>query len=313
MGTRRSYVIVHTATLIALLILNQIETAHLSAPAFLVIWLFSAIILALVCSRWKHAALAFGGILGGACTGLILAISLYPSLLARLVLTLIAVVLLTGGAFLPIVRHASLRTATSAIGAVGIIYACAILGSSATNNKFASWTNAWLHLILPHDSDPTELQWGAGISKGLTSACYFLWMIGAACDWYLKQRVGDDTDEARDNVLGSYTAAFPPETFQTSTSARIKSLWVSFKERLRSGTINTGSEKPPVYPSNSHPASVLPRFHHGPNPPPVFRPRMPGTFASDPYDSDSDSDLEEETSSRRMPDENKWTASTNYS
>ncbi|CAE6426797.1 unnamed protein product [Rhizoctonia solani] len=304
---------VHMTTLIALLILNYTKNSHLSAPAFLVVWFLSAIVLTLVCGRWKYAALAFGGILGGVCSGLILAISLQPSLLARLVLTLIATVVLTGGALLPIVRHASLRIATSTTGAAGIIYACAILGSSATNNKLASWTNAWLHLVLLRDSDSAELQWGNGESKGLTAACYFLWMIGATCDWYLKRKVGEDS-EVWNNVLGSYTAAFPPEASQIGISTSIESCWTSFKENMRFSKIGTRAEKPLLFPSSSPPSPTLPKFHQNLKAPPVFRPRMPGTFTPDPYYSDSDSDLgDEESSSGRISNEKKWTASTNYS
>jgi hypothetical protein len=132
-----------------------------------------------------------------ACTGLLLAISLHPSLLVRLILTIISIVLLTAGALLPYphIRHTFLRIGTSATGAVGIISSCAILGSSSTNTKLASWASAWLHFVLPHDSDIAELQWGTGKSKGLTAAAFFLWMIGAACDWWLKRRVGEDPDE----------------------------------------------------------------------------------------------------------------------
>ncbi|CAE6431614.1 unnamed protein product [Rhizoctonia solani] len=307
---------VHTTTLISLLILNQTETARLSAPAFLAIWLLSAIILTFVCGRWKYAALALGGILGGACTGLILAISLHPSLLARLVLTLVVTMLLTGGALLPfpVVRHASLRISTSATGAVGVINACAILGSSTTENKLAGWSNAWLHLVLLHDSDSAELQWGTGRSKGLTAACFFLWMIGAACDWYLKRRVGEDPEEAWDNVLGSYAAAFPPETSRAGNFTPIKSHWAAFKEKLHSSKTTIRAEKTLLFPSDSQLAPTLPKFRQDPKAPPVFRPRVPGTFSPDPYYSDSDSDLGEgEKPSRRVPNERKWTGSTNYS
>ncbi|CUA69719.1 hypothetical protein RSOLAG22IIIB_08641 [Rhizoctonia solani] len=305
---------VHMTTLIAFVILNEVETTHLSAPAFLVIWLLSAIIFTVVCGRWIYATLAFGGILGGACIGLILAISLYPSLIARLVLTLIAMVMLTGGALLPTVRRASLRIATSATGAVGIIYACTILGSSAKNNKYASWTNAWLHLVLLHDSDSAELQWGAGESKGLTAACYFLWMIGAACDWYLKQRVGAGLDETRNN--DSYSAASSLEGPQSGMFASLGSRWTSLKERIRTSNIDTRAKKPLLFlsdaPSQSTP--TIPKFHQSPKAPPVFRSRMPGAFASDPYCSDSDSDLGDgESPSRVIPNEMKCTESTNYS
>ncbi|KAH7337120.1 hypothetical protein B0J17DRAFT_666359 [Rhizoctonia solani] len=305
---------VHTTTLISLLILNQTETAHLSTPAFLVIWLLSAIILTFVCGRWKYAALTFGGILGGACTGLILAISLHPSLLARLVLALIVTIVLTGGALLPfpIVRHTSLRIATSATGAAGVINACAILGSSATDNELASWSNAWLHLVLLHDSDSAELQWGTGKSKGLTAACFFLWMMGAACDWYMKHRVGEDPEEAWDNVLGSYAATFPPETSQTGIFTPVKSHWAAFKNKINSSATTTRSEKPLLFPTPSLRQLSLNS---------VKTPRLllysgHACLAHQPYPyySDSDSDLGEgEKPSRRIPNERKWTGSTNYS
>ncbi|CAE6442429.1 unnamed protein product [Rhizoctonia solani] len=304
---------VHSTTLISLAILNQTETAHLSPPVFLIIWLLSAVILTLICGRWKYAALVLGGILGGICTGIILAISLHPSLLARLVLTLIATVVLTGGALFPfpVMRHVSLRIATSSAGAVGIINACSILGSSATNNKLSSWENVWLHLFLLHDSDSAELQWGTGRSKGLTAACCFLWMIGAACDWYLKRRFGEDPDEAWDSVLGSYTARFPPGS---GTFTTIKSRWDAFKEKVTSTANNSRAEKSYIYPPDSQLAPTLPKFRQDPKAPPVFKPRVPGTFHPDPYDSDSDSDLAEgEKTMARTSNERKWTASTNYS
>lgn len=306
----------HTSTLLALLILNQTETARLSAPAFLVVWLMSAIALTLLCGRWKYVALALGGILGGACTGLILAISLHPSLLARLILALIATISLTVGTLLPfpLVRHTCLRIGTSAAGAAGIINICAILGSSATNNKLASWANAWLHFVLLHDSDSAELQWGTGKAKGLTAAAYFLWMIGAACDWWLKQRIGENPDEAWDNVLGSYAASFPPESSRTGTFTPLKSRWSILKEKLHMSPTSANTSKPLLFPSDSELARSTPTPRQGPKAPPVFRPRKPGTFMPDPYYSDSDSDLGDgEKTMHRPTQERKWTASTNYS
>ncbi|KAG9094091.1 hypothetical protein FRC06_011166 [Ceratobasidium sp. 370] len=305
----------HSTTLVALLILNQTGTARLGLPAFLVVWLSSAIGLALVCGRWKYVALALGGILGGGCTGLLLAISLHPSLLARYILTIICTILLTIGVLLPhtVIRHTALRIGISAAGAVGVINTCAILGSSA-DAKLASWASAWLHLVLPHDSDTAELQWGSGKAKGLTAAAFFLWMIGAACDWWLKRRVGEDPDEAWDNVLGSYASTFPPESSKTGTFTPIKSSWARLMDKLHLGSSNTTTEKPLLFPPDSELARSTPTGRPGIKSPPVFRPHKPGAFTPDPYYSDSDSDLGEgEKVSRRAIVERKWTASTNFS
>ncbi|QRV77479.1 hypothetical protein RhiJN_05494 [Ceratobasidium sp. AG-Ba] len=306
---------VHTSTLVALLVLNQTETAHLGPPVFLVVWLSSTIGFTLVCGRWKYAALGFGGILGGGCIGLLLAISLHPSLLARYILTVVCIILVTTGGLAPYprVRHTSLRVGTSAAGAVGIINACAILGGPS-NTKLASWSSAWLHLVLPHDSDTAELQWDAGKSKGLTAAAFFLWMIGAACDWWLRRRIGEDPDEAWDGVLGSYSTNFPPEASRIGTFTPTKSPWARLVDKLRFSSDNTNVEKPLLFPPDLQLARSTPAAPAGIKPPPVFRPRKPGTFTPDPYESDSDSDLGEgEKVARRAMKERKWTTSTNFS
>ncbi|KAF8755270.1 hypothetical protein RHS01_05780 [Rhizoctonia solani] len=144
--------------------------------------------------------------------------------------------------------------------------------SSATNNKLASWANAWLHFVLLHDSDSAELQWGTGRSKGLTAACYFLWMIGAACDWYLKRKIGEDPEEA------SRKGTFIP----------IKSRWDTLKEKLFANANSSRAENSLLFSSKSHVSPTLPKFHQDSKAPPVFRPRVPGHLPR-PYDSDSDS------------------------
>ncbi|KAG8687772.1 hypothetical protein FRC09_013301 [Ceratobasidium sp. 395] len=306
---------VHASTLVALLVLNQTETARLSPPAFLVVWLSSVIGFTLVCGRWKYAALVFGGILSGGCIGLLLAIALHPSLLVRYILTVICIILISLGILLPytLVRHTCLRIGTSATGAVGVINACAILGSSS-DAKLASWASAWLHLVLPHDSDTAELQWYSGKSKGLTAAAFFLWMIGAACDWWLKRRVGENPDEAWDNVLGSYTSSFPPEASRAGKFTPIKSGWARLTEKLHLTSDTASVEKPLLFPTDSQLARSTPAHHPGVKAPPVFRPHAPGTLTPEPYYSDSDSDLGEgEKFTRRAMGERKWTASTNFS
>lgn len=306
----------HLSCLLSLLILNQTEAARLSPPAFLVVWLFTSLSLALVCGRWKHAALAFGGVLGGACTGLILAISLHPPLLARHVLTLISIILLTVGALLPYprIQHTSLRVGTSAAGAAGIINACAILGSTATNTKLASWASAWLHFVLLHDSDSAELQWGTGKAQGLTAAAYFLWMIGAACDWWLKRRVGEDPDEAWDKTLGVYAATFPPESSRTGMFTPAKPFWGRLADKLHFPIPAPSAEKPLLFPSTSDLSKSATAVRSGVRPPPVFRPSVPGSFTTNLYDSDSDSDTVEGERSQRKPlGQRKWTTSTNHS
>ncbi|KAG8726076.1 hypothetical protein FRC11_000891, partial [Ceratobasidium sp. 423] len=116
---------------------------------------------------------------------------------------------------------------------------------------------------------------------------------------------------AWDNVLGTYTTAFPPEASRTGTFMPIKSRWAAFKEKLHFNTTNNRVEKPLLFPSDPQLAPTLPKFRQDP---PVFRPRVPGTFARDPYDSDSDSDIGGgEKPPQRTPNERKWTASTNYS
>ncbi|KAF8593724.1 hypothetical protein BDV93DRAFT_546432 [Ceratobasidium sp. AG-I] len=305
----------HLSCLVSLLVLNQTETARLSPPAFLVVWLFSSVPLALVCGRWKYVSLALGGILGGACAGLILSISLHPSLLVRLILTLIFIVPLTVGTLLPYprIQNISLRIGTSAAGAAGIINACAILGSTATNTKLASWGNAWLHFILLHDSDSAELQWGTGKAKGLTAAAYFLWMIGAACDWWLKRRVGEDPDEAWDKTLGAYAATFPPESSRTGTFTPAKPFWERIADKLHFPVPAPSAEKPLLFPSASELSKSTTAIRPGAKAPPLFRPNVPGSFAANRYDSDSDSDAGEGEKQRRPLGERKWTTSTNHS
>ncbi|KAG9118760.1 hypothetical protein FRC07_006563, partial [Ceratobasidium sp. 392] len=256
--------------------------------------------------------LAIGWVLGG----LLLAIALHPSLLTRYILTIICVILLTVGILLPYphVRHTCMRIGTSSAGAVGVINACAIIGSTS-DPKLASWACAWLHLVLPHDSDAAELQWYSGKSKGLTAAACFLWMLGAACDWWLKRRVGENPDEAWDNTLGSYTLTFPPEASRTGIFTPIKSRWAALADKLHLTSDNTtNAEKPLLFPTDSELARSTPAGRPGVKAPPLFRPHMPGAVTHDPYYSDSDSDLGEgEKTTRRAMGERKWTTSTNFS
>lgn len=57
--------IVHAATFLSLLIMNESSASPLTSTTFLVVWIFSVIPTTILGGRWKVAALIFIGITGG--------------------------------------------------------------------------------------------------------------------------------------------------------------------------------------------------------------------------------------------------------
>lgn len=59
------HTLVHVATFLSLLIMNESSASPLTSTAFLVVWVFSIIPLTILGGRWRIAALTFIGITGG--------------------------------------------------------------------------------------------------------------------------------------------------------------------------------------------------------------------------------------------------------
>jgi hypothetical protein len=111
---------------------------------------------------------------------------IHPSLMARVILVIVILFIFTIFVLLPIRRcqRGFIRTAMSASGSFGVILSIALLA------KAPAWSNVWERLWV---SD--SINWGTPQEKGLSAGfCLFL-CAGAACDWFLKFRFGENPDK----------------------------------------------------------------------------------------------------------------------
>ncbi|KAG8818295.1 hypothetical protein FRC17_010880 [Serendipita sp. 399] len=184
----------------ALFIMNRTNSSPLGGIQFLVVWLLSAVVVALLSARWKYVAIIIIGSGGGAAFSLWVDVACHPAQLARVILLGVCTTLSPILCLLPIpkVQHGALRSAASWMGALGLVISISILG------KLSTWSDVWARLWVSWDR-----AWGTGPEKGLTAAFIILAMAGMGVDWLLKRQFGENPDEKWDRYLANYSSQLP--------------------------------------------------------------------------------------------------------
>lgn len=177
------------------------SSAPLSPKSFIPVWLLSAFVTTFPSGRWRYGALIASGISGGcvffppppayaysgsrSTLSLALAVILHPSLLTRIILTVIITPSLTVLTFLPLRRfqHSFLRLSISSAGAFGVVLCIGLLAG------VESWANVWERFWV------AEGEWGSSSEKGLSAAYCFLISCGMMCDWMLRHKFGENPDQ----------------------------------------------------------------------------------------------------------------------
>lgn len=113
---------------------------------------------------------------------------IHPSLLARIVLVVIAVPLLTTLILLPLPRfqHAFLRFAMSAAGTFGVVLSISLVAG------IDSWADVWERLWV---ADGPAGDWDNSKEKGMSAAFCFLLVAGVTSDWFLRRQFGENPDQ----------------------------------------------------------------------------------------------------------------------
>ncbi|KAF7968737.1 hypothetical protein HWV62_29559 [Athelia sp. TMB] len=126
---------------------------------------------------------------------------IHPSLLARIVLVLIALSLLTTLTLLPLPRfqHAFLRFAMSAAGTFGIVLSISLVAG------IDSWAEVWERLWVA--DGPAD--WDNSKEKGMSAAFCFLLVAGVTSDWFLRRQFGENPDQKWDSYLADYSQNLP--------------------------------------------------------------------------------------------------------
>ena len=125
-----------------------------------------------------------------------LSVIVHPSLTVRVVLACILAPAFICITLIPLDRfqHASLRVATSATGAFGIVLSIALLA------RIPAYGNAWERWW-----QRDKLEWGSRKEKGLSAALLFIFLTGLASDRFLLWKFGACPDEvSRFSVLSPY-------------------------------------------------------------------------------------------------------------
>ncbi|PCH40314.1 hypothetical protein WOLCODRAFT_131346 [Wolfiporia cocos MD-104 SS10] len=226
-GLSSGYVFgVHLATFLALLLPSVTTSPKLTDKSFMAVWILAAVCCTFVAGRWRYAALLSAGIAGYSTLALALSVIIHPSLLTRIVLTAIFLPIGTILCLLPLPKyqHACMRVATSASGAFGVIVSIALLAN------VPSWSNVWERLWLSEGSG-----WGTAVEKGLSAGYCLILLIGAACDWLLGKKFGENPDEIWDQYLAEYAAGLPHAADRAGTFRPIRSFWERHFGHDRSG------------------------------------------------------------------------------
>ncbi|RPD54670.1 hypothetical protein L226DRAFT_90545 [Lentinus tigrinus ALCF2SS1-7] len=207
---------VHFTTFLALLIPNVSTSKPLSPGAFLAVWLLPSIACSVLAARWRFVTLAFAGIAGYSTFALAFSVILHPSLLTRLILVAVFTPIGLVMCLLPIARtqHVFVRLAMASVGAFGTILAIALLA------HIPSWIEVWDRLWIK-DGD----LWGTAQEKGLSAAFCLFVLIGAASDWFLKRKLGENPDEKWDSYLADYAATLPNGSDRAGHFQPLQSFW----------------------------------------------------------------------------------------
>jgi len=216
-GVAAGYVFAaHLVTFLALLIPSVTTSANLSPKSFLATWLLSSLVCMFLGGRFKYVALSLAGITGYSTFGVACAVMIHPSLRARVVLVSIFTPIGLILCLLPIAKyqHAFLRFATSSAGAFGVVL------SIATLANIPVWREVWDRLWTDDGSG-----WGSSVEKGLSTVYCVLLICGAAVDWFLHRRLGENPDEKWDGYLADYVSALPNEADRAGMYKPPSSFW----------------------------------------------------------------------------------------
>ncbi|KAG8826196.1 hypothetical protein FRC19_009546 [Serendipita sp. 401] len=191
---------VHLSTLLALFIMNRTSSSPLGSIQFMVVWLLSGILVALLSARWKYVAIIVIGAGGGAAFSLWVTVACHPAQLARVILLGVCATISAILCLLPIpkVQHGAVRSAASWMGALGIVISISILG------KISTWSDVLGRLWVAWDRT-----WGTSQERGLTAAFIILALAGIGVDWLLKRQFGECPDEKWDRYLSNYSSQLP--------------------------------------------------------------------------------------------------------
>ncbi|KAJ2926605.1 hypothetical protein H1R20_g10488, partial [Candolleomyces eurysporus] len=217
---------VHLSTFLSLLIPATSSASPLSPKSFLAVWILCTIPTTFLGGRYRHAALVFAGIGGGTAIALGFALILHPSLLPRQILlavfALLLLVLILVSSLIPhlsiILLRPVLRTASSALGAFGLVLCIALLSKPPVSG----WANVWERLWVKN-GDPQD--WGTGKEKGLSAAWAVFWVVGIVVDWALRRWVGECPDEKWDSYLSKYATDLPNHPDRAGTFQPLQSFW----------------------------------------------------------------------------------------
>ena len=81
-------------------------------------------------------------------------------------------------------QHTSVRIGMASVGSFGTVQAIALLA------HISSWAEVWDRLWIDNGGS-----WGTGQEKGLSAAFCLFVLLGTACDWFLRRRLGENPDE----------------------------------------------------------------------------------------------------------------------
>ncbi|KAJ7578107.1 hypothetical protein C8J56DRAFT_969013 [Mycena floridula] len=233
---------VHLSTFLALLIPALTRNPPLTPTTFLVVWLLSAVVTTPLGGRWKVCAVGFAGIQGGVLFALGLSVMIHPSLLTRLVFTVIIAPVLTVLTLLPLQRfqHAALRFATASTGAFGAVVSIALISGNP------AWADVWERYWVKDGGS-----WGSRKEQGLTAAFALLLAFGIVADWLLRRKFGECPDEKWDSYLASYATNLPDRAGSYQP-------FVPFWSRVFGGDKPVHSTKDIVFPPQDRDAKFPP-------------------------------------------------------
>ncbi|EKM51474.1 uncharacterized protein PHACADRAFT_261616 [Phanerochaete carnosa HHB-10118-sp] len=210
--------------------------------------MLSAICCTIFSGRWKYVTLTFAAASGYATLAIALIVISHPSLITRIAITIAFTVIGTVLSLLPFAstRDIALRFANASTGSFGLVLSIAILVRNT------AWGNVWERLWVS-DGDG----WGTSQEKGLSAAYSLLFCAGAACDWLLHVKLGENPDEKWDHYLAKYSGSMPTDGSRAGNFTPFASLYDRLLGRDRYFAPIAPDQKLPVLPLRSGPSEKL--------------------------------------------------------
>ncbi|KAF8315643.1 hypothetical protein DL93DRAFT_2078866 [Clavulina sp. PMI_390] len=205
----------HVAALVALYIANRPSGTPLSSAVFMMAWILFGLVFLFLGCRWHVFALILTAILGSASFSLFLATAFHPTLHSRFILFAMSAVVALLGTFLPIFKERQLncwttRACVACSGSLGIVVAISLFSGEA------GWASVWLRFIVS-DGGPA---WTTSKEKGFAFLFVLIAVVGAASDWWIQRKYGEDSDPKWEDYLSrvpSFTTS-PEGVFKTRHS-----------------------------------------------------------------------------------------------